>query len=121
MEWVNIYLADAHKRFKADITGDLDWTLNDTCKFVPANGTECIQADHILKTTPKPSAHTRPLVWASLTGVDCSHTKSGKAMNMLWTLHFQPVLASNLQSVGLSALVRCPSHVVKTFNGEKKN
>ncbi|KAF2128041.1 phosphoglycerate mutase-like protein [Dothidotthia symphoricarpi CBS 119687] len=30
MEWVEIYLADAHKRFRANITGDLDWTLSDT-------------------------------------------------------------------------------------------
>jgi hypothetical protein len=31
MEWVSIYLQDAHKRIRDNITGDLDWTLSDTC------------------------------------------------------------------------------------------
>jgi hypothetical protein len=32
MEWVNVYLVDAHKRLKDSISGDLDWTISDTCK-----------------------------------------------------------------------------------------
>jgi hypothetical protein len=32
MEWVNVYLADAHKRLKENISGDLDWTISDTCE-----------------------------------------------------------------------------------------
>ncbi|KAF1943547.1 3-phytase A precursor [Clathrospora elynae] len=30
MEWVGVYLHDAHQRFRANTTGDLDWTLSDT-------------------------------------------------------------------------------------------
>ncbi|KAF2006772.1 phosphoglycerate mutase-like protein [Amniculicola lignicola CBS 123094] len=29
-KWKNVYLQDAHTRFKSNITGDLDWTLEDT-------------------------------------------------------------------------------------------
>ncbi|KAF1831309.1 3-phytase A precursor [Decorospora gaudefroyi] len=30
MDWVSIYLRDAHERIRNNITGDLDWTLSDT-------------------------------------------------------------------------------------------
>lgn len=30
MDWVGVYLHDAHQRFRSNITGDLDWTLSDT-------------------------------------------------------------------------------------------
>ncbi|RMZ67306.1 3-phytase A precursor [Pyrenophora seminiperda CCB06] len=30
MEWVGVYLHDAHQRFRSNITGDLDWTISDT-------------------------------------------------------------------------------------------
>ncbi|KAJ4366217.1 hypothetical protein N0V83_007853 [Neocucurbitaria cava] len=30
MDWVGVYLHDAHQRFRDNISGDLDWTLNDT-------------------------------------------------------------------------------------------
>ncbi|KAI1570076.1 His-Phos-2 domain containing protein [Pyrenophora tritici-repentis] len=30
MEWVGVYLHDAHQRFRSNLTGDLDWTINDT-------------------------------------------------------------------------------------------
>ncbi|CAO2657967.1 Nn.00g072270.m01.CDS01 [Neocucurbitaria sp. VM-36] len=30
MEWVGVYLHDAHQRFRDNISGDLDWTLSDT-------------------------------------------------------------------------------------------
>lgn len=32
MDWVGVYLHDAHQRFRDNISGDLDWTLNDTCR-----------------------------------------------------------------------------------------
>lgn len=31
-EWSAVYLEDAHQRIQGNITGDLDWTLNDTCE-----------------------------------------------------------------------------------------
>jgi hypothetical protein len=31
-EWIGVYLQDAHERIKGNLTGDLDWTLSDTCK-----------------------------------------------------------------------------------------
>lgn len=34
MDWVGVYLHDAHQRFRSNITGDLDWTLSDTCKLL---------------------------------------------------------------------------------------
>jgi hypothetical protein len=33
MEWVGVYLHDAHQRFRSNLTGDLDWTLSDTCEL----------------------------------------------------------------------------------------
>jgi hypothetical protein len=33
MEWVGVYLHDAHERIRSNITGDLDWTLSDTCEY----------------------------------------------------------------------------------------
>lgn len=30
MEWVGVYLHDAHQRFRDNISGELDWTLSDT-------------------------------------------------------------------------------------------
>jgi hypothetical protein len=32
MEWIGVYLQDAHTRIRDNITGDLDWTLSDTCR-----------------------------------------------------------------------------------------
>lgn len=37
MDWVGVYLHDAHQRIKSNITGDLDWTLKDTCRFFSTN------------------------------------------------------------------------------------
>jgi hypothetical protein len=34
MEWVGVYLHDAYERIRGNITGDLDWTLSDTCKLL---------------------------------------------------------------------------------------
>ena len=34
MEWVGVYLHDAHQRIRDNISGDLDWTLSDTCKYL---------------------------------------------------------------------------------------
>jgi hypothetical protein len=30
MEWIGVYLHDAHQRFRSNLTGDLDWTISDT-------------------------------------------------------------------------------------------
>ncbi|KAF2677568.1 phosphoglycerate mutase-like protein [Lentithecium fluviatile CBS 122367] len=30
LEWAKVYLVDAHERIKSNLTGDLDWTLEDT-------------------------------------------------------------------------------------------
>jgi len=79
MEWVGIYLHDAHERIRGNITGDLDWTLSDTCKTAIHNIGKI--ADNT-KTTLKHFVRTKLLDLASLTSAACSPMKSGKVMNM---------------------------------------
>jgi len=99
MEWVGVYLRDAHQRFTNNISGDLEWTLSDTC-----NDFVCHKSSGIANTgqiMPRRFAHTKPWLSASRIGVGCSPTKSGRDTNMLSTLHSRLALDSHLLSVEL--------------------
>lgn len=103
MKWVGVYLRDAHQRFIDNISGDLDWTLSDTC-MIP----QIAAIRFILNTVQimlKRSAHTRLLLSAFRTGAGSSPTKNGKDTNMLLMLHFKLVPDSHLPSVEPSASV----------------
>lgn len=107
MEWVGVYLHDAHQRFRDNITGDLDWTLSDTCMSgVPL----CMQSANLQQTMPKRCVPTRPLLLASRIGVASSPTKNGKVTNTRSTLPSRLELVSHLPSAVPSASVRANNH-----------
>lgn len=88
MEWVGVYLHDAHERIRSNITGDLDWTLSDTCK---SNGILPLSSKLIHgKITLKLFAPTKPSPSATHLFVAFLHSKNGRDTSMHSTLAFKP-------------------------------